>query len=311
MHACNSIEFQQQLSRSYLRELGGPEGFDDVPEPDEYPAIHHLENEWNQFEEGRLGDLTSLPTNEEAFKLWYHSLHLFHRKKVASFFDYLAERATPEELALYIRWEEQVDGRFDDVIALAQLGMNPDMKLVLAENFWDEMGQGDLHAMHTIMFAQSARYMSTILSRNGTNVTTAVPAAAIKNGNLLLMYALRRRYTPRLLGALTILEHTAPYRFSQTVRGLRRVGVPEDAIRYHELHIGIDANHGNQLFERILTPLVANNPKVMREVCVGCLIRFHIAIDYYRSVEEAIACIGSEWPFRRISAESDVRKSLV
>jgi len=50
------------------------------------------------------------------------------------FFTWLAEESTLEELSFYIAMEEQVDGRFDDVIALAQLGMTGDMKLALAEN---------------------------------------------------------------------------------------------------------------------------------------------------------------------------------
>jgi hypothetical protein len=182
--------------------------------------------------------------------------------------------------------EEQVDGRFDDVIALAQLGMSGRMKLVLAENFWDEMGHGHLEHMHTRLFAESADPMRRHLE--GLDVAALVPAQALANGNLLLMLALDRRHAARLLGALAILEHTAPYRFSRTVRGLRRLGMPEKVVQYHELHVEVDAHHGKQLFEQVLQPLAARSPEALREICIGCLMRFNIALDYYASLSRTM-----------------------
>lgn len=285
---CEKLGTQKELNRFYLRELSSPSRFEHVPHPGEYAPIHRIEEMWNAYEESRL-DLDNLPGTPAEFEKWYFSLHRKHRHDVAPFFDYLANEATIEELAFYISFEEQVDGRFDDVIALAQLGMTGDMKLALAENFWDEMGLGKLDDMHTVVFERSAAYLRQYLG--DIDVASAIPAAALKNGNVLLMYALRRNYMPRLLGALAILEHTAPYRFSRTVRGLRRLGMPEDVIHYHELHIEVDANHGKQLFNRVLMPLVTTTPRAIREVCIGCLIRYQIACDYYQSVQAAMKAV--------------------
>ncbi len=288
--ACNTIETQRLLNDFYLREVGAPESFAAVPTLSEYAAVQSLEAVWNAYEEGRLrADLEDLPQAPEAFRPWYIRLHRRHRQEVAGFFEHLSERASAEEVAFYVGLEEQVDGRFDDVIALAQIGMNGDMKLALAENYWDEMGLGKLEDMHTVMFERSTSYARAILARRGIDVARAIPPAALKNGNLLLMYALRRQYAPRLLGALTILEHTAPYRFARTVRALRRLGAPASAIAYHELHVTVDANHGKQLIERVLMPMVRRGPEVLREICIGCLIRYRVAVDYYRSIELATA----------------------
>ena len=119
-------------------------------------------------------------------------------------------------------------------------------------------------------------------------MSAILPTAALKNGNLLMMYALRRRYSARLLGALAILEHTAPYRFQRTVKGLERLGLPEEVIYYHRMHIEVDANHGKQLFHRVLMPLVTQSSEALREVCIGCLIRYQVALDYYASVKSAM-----------------------
>jgi hypothetical protein len=288
---CNDLGAQLALNRFYLREIDGPENFQAIPTPAEYVPVHAFEAAWNAYEESRL-DLSDLPTDAASFKLWYGRLYRRHRLDVQNFFDHLAAHATPEELAFYIGMEEQIDGRFDDVIAMAQLGMAGDMKLALAENFWDEMGLGDIDGMHTLMFVRSAEKMRVFLDRVGLDMKKIVPAEALKNGNLLLMYALRRQYGPRLLGALAILEHTAPYRFAKCVQGLRRIGMPEDVVYYHEMHIKVDANHGLQLFNRVLLPMVERSPAALREIAIGCLIRYQVAIDYYRSIERTLADLG-------------------
>ncbi|WP_215844896.1 iron-containing redox enzyme family protein [Candidatus Pantoea bituminis] len=278
-----TLEQQKTLNTFYLREIGLPSNYKDTPELDEYFIIEEIENRWNDYEVSRIGT-QQFPTNAEEFLAWYNKLHMAHRKTVSQFFTRLAERSTLEELSFYIAMENEVDGRFDDVIALAQLGMTGDMKLALAENYWDEMGMGVLEEMHTVLFNHSSEILRNISGERSGKVYA--PTAALKNGNLLLMYALRRKYHPRLLGTLAILEHTAPYRFAKTVQAMRRLGMPEDVIYYHEMHIQVDANHGKQLIERVLMNLAKNNPEVIPELCTGCLIRYNVAVDYYNSVEE-------------------------
>ncbi|UJD89829.1 iron-containing redox enzyme family protein [Rahnella aquatilis] len=277
-----TLDEQKTLNSFYLREIGQPSNYSNTPHLNEYFLIQEIENRWNDYESARLGP-RDFPKNAEEFLAWYNKLHRAHRKIVAPFFTRLAERSTLEELSFYIAMENEVDGRFDDVIALAQLGMTGDMKLALAENYWDEMGMGVLEKMHTILFNHSAEKLRDIAGVSLRKLH--VPTAAIKNGNLLLMYALRRKYHPRLLGTLAILEHTAPYRFSKTVQAMHRLGMPEDVIYYHDMHIQVDANHGKQLIERVLMNLAKNNPEVIPELCIGCLVRYNVAVDYYNSVE--------------------------
>jgi hypothetical protein len=278
---CNTFGVQKSLNEFYLREIGPPAEFHRAPSASEYANVWAMEAEWNAFEESRIREF-DLPASPEEFEKWYFRLFRQHRDEVSGFFDFLANEASLSGLAFYIGMEEQVDGRFDDVIALAQLGMAGDMKLALAENYWDEMGLGKEAEMHTVLFRNSASFLRGALC--GADMASLVPAAALKNGNLLMMYALRRSYSARLLGSLAILEHTAPYRFQKTVTGLERVGVPESVIHYHRLHIEVDANHGRQLFNRVLMPLVTENPTALHEICKGCLIRYQVAADYYRSL---------------------------
>jgi len=281
-HASTSSNVLSQLNLNthYLRKLAAPEFSANVPEPDEDARWAIAERRWMKEEEQRC-DLTVLPQSPSAFLDWYRALFKRQLAQSAGLFDHLASSASLTEMALYICLEEQVDGRFDDVIALAQIGLGGDAKLALARNYWDEMGAGRREEMHTHLFNQSAAYFKRVLARSVLTEQLAHATEALKNGNMLLLMALNRRYALRLIGALTLLEHTAPHRFSRVVQGMRRLDVPESTIYYHEMHIRVDARHGDDLLNDIVTPMVSRQPDVIREIALGMLIRCNIATDYY------------------------------
>ncbi|MDN7177160.1 iron-containing redox enzyme family protein [Caballeronia sp. SEWSISQ10-4 2] len=276
--ACNTLAGQLQLNAFYLRELAPPSAPETIPLAADYAGILGLETAWNDYEASRI-ELTDVPANAEQFEEWYIALRNTHRKEVAPFFDFLAEDASLPQLSLFVSLEAQVDGRFDDIIALSQLGMDGDMKLALAENYWDEMGLGDVDEMHTRVFTRAAPYFKEQLG--DLDLDVHMPISALKNGNLLLMYALRRQHVGRLLGALTLLEQTVPYRFTRMLKGMDRHNVPKEHRYYHDLHVPVDANHGKQLVARVLLPLARQNPRIILDLCEGCLIRYGIEKEYY------------------------------
>ncbi|MGN6314972.1 iron-containing redox enzyme family protein [Trinickia sp.] len=283
--ACNTLAGQMALNAFYLRELAPPSAPETVPLTDDYVRIHDLETQWSDYERSRI-ELGDLPVNADQFEEWYVALRNTHRKEVAPFFDFLAEEASLSQLSLFVALEAQVDGRFDDIIALSQLGMDGDMKLALAENFWDEMGLGELDEMHTRTFMRAAPYFQGQLG--DLDLTVDMPVAALKNGNLLLMYALRRQHVGRLLGALTLLEQTVPYRFTKMLKGMNRHDVPKEFRYYHELHVPVDANHGKQLVARVLLPLARKSPSIIRHLCEGCLVRYQIEKEYYAGARDVM-----------------------
>lgn len=285
-------QLQQSLNAYYLRQMGPPELCADVPDLDEVADFAAIQADWMQAEVARC-DLRDLPQTPEAFLIWYRALFKRQLEEGASFFDHLAERSSLAEMAFYIAFEEQVDGRFDDVIALAQIGLDGEAKLALARNYWDEMGEGRREEMHTYLFGQSVAYFRDALEASPLASQVATTPEAIKNGNILLLMALNRRHALRLMGALTLLEHTAPHRFAKAVQGMRRLGVPEATVYYYEMHIRVDAKHGDDLLNEILLPMMRRRPEVIREIAIGMLIRCNIATDYYNSIAERIGLEAS------------------
>ena len=282
----NALEAVRQdlfrtLHAQYAAYLSPPEDFQRIPRLNADPAIARLEQTWLDWEDAQV-DEARLPRTAAEFPDWFRAVSANHVQP--EFCRYLAEDATIAELALFFLAEELVDGRFDDLVALAQLGSAGAMKLVMAENYWDEMGEGKLERMHTVLFEHSARYMRERLAERGYDADQVICAEIFENACLTLMYGIHRHLIPRSVGALGLMEHSAPPRFTAMVAGCTRLGVPEDVIMYQRIHVHVDEDHGAEWLDNVLTPLVEKSPAMLREVSLGILTRERVANAYYQRV---------------------------
>ncbi|MFG0325278.1 iron-containing redox enzyme family protein [Pseudomonas sp. zjy_15] len=249
-----------------------------------------LEDEWTAAEE-RLVDLRRLPTTQEAFLPWYMKCEKKINEDIRFFVDFMRHKASAEQVAYYICMEEMVDGSFDDLMALTQLGMPIHCKMVAGENYWDEMGNGDFTAVHTTMFRTSSSYMRDLLGRAGIRVDVP-PVECLMNGNILLMWAVRREYNMRLIGAIGLVEGSAPVRFGATTAAMERLCLPKDVIAYHKAHISIDTRHSAAWYETVLQHYAAGGEDVVRELSLGVMIRYNVALRYYHYMYNAMRSLG-------------------
>lgn len=286
-HNTHANELQQRLNRHYKQLMSEPKHFLEIPDDaSDLLEIRSIENAWSRYLD--LCISKDLPKSKKEFREWYASVNNVYKSSVKPFFEYFSNHATLEELAIYLIYEQEVDGSFDDIVALGQIGLQGKSKMVLAENYWDEMGNGVAEAVHTTMFADSVDYLRAILNQTNPklDVSRNIPTDILANGNMLLMYANRRKYIARLLGAITILEDTAPDRFISTVSLMKKHNLPEQVIRYHEVHVCCDCRHGEDLLDHVLMPLIMDGSDMfLSEVCKGILVRLYVALEYYKSMK--------------------------
>ncbi|WP_050580926.1 iron-containing redox enzyme family protein [Salinispora cortesiana] len=275
------LALMKQLQSHYTAYLAGAEGFQLVPRLNADPRIVRLEDEWLRWEDAQV-DAGQLPSTAAEFTDWF--LDVRNRHVQPGFSRYLAEEATIEEIALFFLAEELVDSRFDDLVALVQIGATPTSKLTMAENYWDEMGEGQLERMHTRLFEHSARYMRHRLAERKIDISKLQCTEIYENANIVLMYGIHRHLAPRALGAMGLMEYSAPPRFQAMVDGCERLGVPADVVLYQRIHVHVDADHGAEWLDNVLVPLVRRSPEAMREVAMGILTRERIANAYYRRI---------------------------
>jgi hypothetical protein len=276
------------LHDHYTAYLGGAESFERVPRLNGDPQIAAVEEAWLRWENDRV-DTGLLPQSPEGLADWFAALRARHVQP--EFCRYLAEEATLNEIALFFLAEELVDSRFDDLVAMAQIGAGEVSKLTMAENYWDEMGEGKLEQMHTRLFEHSARYMRGRLAESAIDTSELNGMEVYENANLVLMYGIQRQLAPRALAAMGLMEYSAPTRFQAMVDGCTRLGIPADVIHYQRIHVHVDADHGAEWLENVLVPLAHHSPQALREIGMGALTRERVANAYYERVWQQMKAV--------------------
>jgi hypothetical protein len=277
-----------RLHSFYTAYLGGAAAFQDVPRLNTDPAITAVEDAWLRWEDA-LVDTSLLPESADGLAEWFGRLRDRHVQP--EFCRYLAEEATLAEIAIFFLSEELVDSRFDDLVALAQIGAPDLSKLTMAENYWDEMGEGELEKMHTRLFEHSAKYMRAQLAERGIDPSGLDGMEVYENAGLVLLYSIHRHLAPRSLSAMGLMEYSAPVRFQAMVDGCTRLGVPADVILYQRIHVHVDADHGAEWLENVLVPLAHTSPQALREIGMGALVRERVANAYYDRVWEQMKAV--------------------
>jgi Iron-containing redox enzyme len=286
------LRYLGELHRHYIRFFTPPEHSLALGNWDTPVRIARIEAAWNRYEEWRVSAMgAELPSTLAQFREWFRATAVQH--EYHGLCDYLRNRATLLDVALFMLAEEKVDGRFDDIIALAQLGASGVTKMTIAANFWDEMGDGDYDLVHTSMFDHSAGWMrDQVVAHHAIDLGMLEFAEVYGNACELLMYGLRRQYLLRSLASIGLLERTAPARFSATVDACRRLGVPQDVVRYQKVHARVDEDHGRDWFDGVFEPIIEKNPLVIPELALGVLIRGNVSAEFYRKVQGVLFGLG-------------------
>jgi hypothetical protein len=91
--------------------------------------------------------------------------------------------------------------------------------------------------------------------------------------NTMTALAATRRYVWQSIGALGVVELTAPGRVAAVAAGLKRLGQPPVVRKYFELHAHLDVEHSKAWDANALHPLVAEDPRRARYIAEGALMR--------------------------------------
>jgi hypothetical protein len=216
------------------------------------------------------------PQDPDSFVTWFEALKDTGPGQGDPLFPWLAERATSSAMKWFLEQEVSGEAGFEDLVALTQLKLPDRVKLELARNYWDEMGQGHAAGMHGPMLSRLAKDFNASTSIND------IVWEALALGNLMIALALSRRYTYHSLGALGVIELTAPGRATLVNRGLKRLGIAGAARRYYALHATLDVKHSEAWNREVLRPLVAERPGVAVAIAEGALIRLEAGARCFR-----------------------------
>ena len=192
-------------------------------------------------------------------------------------YTWLARQASWEELVHFLAVEGGPDGGFDDLVAICQVGLSGEPKLELATNYWDEMGNGTLSKVHTVLHDDLVR--ACALPRD-----VELPVEALERSALNGLLATNRYLQPELVGSLGMTELQAGPRCRRVVQALERLGAPADAFPFYTEHAEVDPRHGRDWVENAVKPLVAADPSWGPRIVRGAAWRAWTNLQFFSAV---------------------------
>ena len=227
-----------------------------------------LENEFVETARRWIRPLCAdIPPTADVFVEWFEALSLDGPGQGDPLFPWLAALANWDQMKWFLSQEAAGEAGFDDLVALTQVKMPERAKLEMARNYWDEMGRGTANGMHGPMLARLIEHFKIV-----PQLETTLPEC-LALGNVMMALACSRRYAFQSVGALGVIEMTAPTRVSFVDAGLRRLGVPAHFRTYFALHATLDVKHSRAWNREVIHTLVAEDGRRAAAIGEGALLR--------------------------------------
>jgi len=228
------------------------------------------------------GRAAQAPRDPDGFVAWFEELDRSGPGQNDGLFPWLATTASREEMRWFLTQEVAGEAGFEDLAAITQVRMPQRAKLEMARNYWDEMGRGNPKGMHGPML----ELLSHRLGLTPDVETTVWESLAL--ANTMAGLAANRRYAYHSVGALGVIEQTAPGRAALVAKGLKRLGVPASDRHYFDLHSVLDVKHSAAWNSEALHPLVAENPDLAPAIAEGALMRLECGAACFRRYRQEL-----------------------
>jgi hypothetical protein len=205
------------------------------------------------------------------------------RDRLPAIYKWLAHEAQWEDVVTFLALEGGPDAGFDDLVAACQIGLSGKPKLELATNYWDEMGNGELAAVHTTLHDDLAAAIGMPRVPLAWQPTSALERIAL--GGLLTT---NRWLQPESLGALGLIELQAGPRCRLVLQAFDRCAAPAGAYPFYEVHAEVDPRHGRDWLDNAITPLTAAHPEWSSRVVRGAVWRGAVNAAFLRDADRLL-----------------------
>jgi hypothetical protein len=212
-------------------------------------------------------EAAAAPTDVEGFIAWFEELKQVGPGQGDPLFPWLAEQADRDQLRWFFEQEAAGEAGFDDLVAMTQVKLPVRPKLELARNYWDEMGHGTAKGMHGPMLDALVETLEV------DPVIENTVWESLCLANAMTAMAVNRRYAWHSVGALGVVELTAPGRSALVAEGLKRVGLSPKEARYFTLHAVLDVKHSEDWNREAIRPAVEEDPRRATAMAEGALMR--------------------------------------
>lgn len=218
----------------------------------------------------------ALPSDPDEFAQWFRETAFAHPLYEHDLYAFIASEATRAQLEWFFQMECAGEAAFDDLVAMAQVGTRGEVKMEMASNYWDEMGKGKAHAVHTHLFHQLIKGLDL-----KAPAASDLPWQVLAGVNVMLWSCIPRRNAFRAQGTLGAVELLAPQRCTRVVHGALRVGIKKKSVVYYGAHAIIDIGHAEGWLDHVVKPQVALHPPSRIGIAEGLIARADASLDYF------------------------------
>jgi hypothetical protein len=147
-------------------------------------------------------------------------------------------------------------------------------KAALVEVQADEYGGGRPDRVHATLFAKAMRALD--LDPAYGAYLDRVPAVTLATVNLMSLFGLHRRLRGAIVGHLAAFETTSPIPNGRYAKGLRRLGLGEDALDFFDEHVEADSVHENIAVYDMAQGLALGEPELADDILFGVQTLLHL-----------------------------------
>jgi hypothetical protein len=218
----------------------------------------------------------ALPVAPDDFAQWFRDTAFNHPLYEHDLYAFIASEATRTQLEWFFQMECAGEAAFDDLVALGQVGTRGEVKMEMASNYWDEMGKGKPHAVHTHLFHKLIESLHL-----KAPAASDLPWQILAGVNVMLWSCIPRRNAFRAQGTLGAVELLAPQRCTRVVHGALRVGMKKKTVVYYGAHAIIDIGHAEGWLDHVIKPQVALHSPSRVGIAEGLIARADASLDYF------------------------------
>ena len=147
-------------------------------------------------------------------------------------------------------------------------------KAALVEVQADEYGGGRPERVHATLFAKAMGALD-LDSAYGAYLDR-IPAVTLTTVNLMSLFGLHRRLRGAIVGHLAAFETTSPLPNGRYAKGLRRLGLGEDALDFFDEHVEADSVHENIAVYDMAQALALSDPALSEDILFGVRALLHL-----------------------------------
>jgi hypothetical protein len=140
-------------------------------------------------------------------------------------------------------------------------------KAAMVEIQRGEYGDGDPDEVHATLFAETIRLVG--LDDAYGAYLDDVPGITLTTGNLISLFGLHRRGRGALAGHLALFEMCSVVPMGRYAEAIRRLGLPERAAYFYDVHVEADAHHQVVGRDALAGGLARQEPMLGGEIVFG------------------------------------------